>query len=272
MDARRHLLLAPPVSGVPTNESDALELQPLSHGKRREFYVRIGTGQRVFFAVAAICATMGAVALELTPAPASAYRLSLNDLDSFRLAHRDGYAPAPAPAAGKEAAISAKLVGMPFSAEIDSAARQTSLDPALVHALIYVESRYNPAARSPKGAIGLMQLMPDTASRYGVTRALHAPEANLRAGTRYLSELLTMFDNRLDLALAAYNAGENAVRRHGMRIPPYRETRDYVPAVLAAYNELKEDAPPPVPPRTDGFDYLPGTRLDPASLLVIRDR
>jgi len=101
---------------------------------------------------------------------------------------------------------------------------------------------------------------------------LHAPEANLRAGTRYLSELLTMFDNRLDLALAAYNAGENAVRRYGKRIPPYRETRDYVPAVLAAYNELKGDAPPPVPPRTAGIQYLPGTRLDPASLLVVRDR
>lgn len=230
-----------------------------------------GTCQRVFFFAAATCTAMGALAAESTIAPASAYRLSLVDADKFRFAHRDGYAPAPAPGEVKEAAISAKLVAMPFAAEIHGAARQTALDPALVHALIYVESRYNPAARSTKGAIGLMQLMPETASRYGVTRALHAPEANLRAGTRYLSELLTMFDNRLDLALAAYNAGENAVRRHGMRIPPYRETRDYVPAVLAVYNELKE-SPPPASPRTAGFHYLPGTRLGPASLQMARDR
>lgn len=232
----------------------------------------IRPGHRVIFVAAAICTAMGAVAAESVPAPVAAYRLSLVDEDRFRLAHRDGYAPVPDPGEVKEAAISAKLVAMPFAAEIHAAARLAALDPALVHALIYVESRYNPAARSPKGAIGLMQLMPGTASRYGVTRTLHAPEANLRAGTRYLSELLTMFDNRLDLALAAYNAGENAVRRHGMRIPPYRETRDYVPAVLAAYNELKEAPPPPALHRTAGFHYLPGTRLDPASLQMVRDR
>lgn len=231
----------------------------------------IGTSQRVIFVAAAICAALGAVAAESTTAPTPAYRLSLVDADQFRLAHRDGYAPAPAPGEVKEAAISAKLAAMPFAVEIHSAARQTALDPALVHALIYVESRYNPAARSTKGAIGLMQLMPETALRYGATRALHAPETNLRAGTRYLSELMTMFDNRLDLALAAYNAGENAVRRHGMRIPPYRETRDYVPAVLAIYNKLKE-SPLPASPRTAGFHYLPGTRLGPASLQMARDR
>jgi len=228
--------------------------------------------QWVIFVAAAICAAMSAVASESAPVPAAAYRLSLIDEDRFRLAHRDGYAPAPAPGEVKEAAISAKLVAMPFAAEINSAARQAALDPALVHALIYVESRYNPAARSQKGAIGLMQLMPGTASRYGVTRTLQEPEANLRAGTRYLSELLTMFDNRLDLALAAYNAGENAVRRHGMRIPPYRETRDYVPAVLAAYNELKEASPSPALHRAAGFHYLPGTRLDPSSLRMVRDQ
>ena len=214
---------------------------------------------------------MGAVAAESTTAHAPAYRLSLIDGDQFRFVHREGYTPAPATGEVKEAAISAKLAAMPFAVEIHSAARQTALDSALVHALIYVESRYNPSARSPKGAIGLMQLMPETALRYGVTRALHAPEANLRAGTRYLSDLMTMFDNRLDLALAAYNAGENAVRRHGMRIPPYRETRDYVPAVLAVYNELKEP-PPPVSPRTAGFHYLSGTRLEPASSQMPRDR
>ena len=231
----------------------------------------LGTCQRIIFAAAATCTAWGVVAAESTMAPAPAYRLSLVDADQFRFAQRDGYAPAPAPSEVKETANSANLAALPFAAEVHSAAQQAALDPALVHALIHVESRHNPAARSTKGAIGLMQLMPGTALRYGVTRALHAPEANLRAGTRYLSELMTMFDNRLDLALAAYNAGENAVRRHGMRIPPYRETRDYVPAVLAVYNELKE-SPHPASPRIAGFHYLPGTRLDPASPRMARDR
>ena len=174
---------------------------------------------------------------------------------------------APALQADKDMAIPAQLADMPFAAEIQRASRQAALDPALVHALIYVESRYNPVARSPKGAIGLMQLMPETARRYGVTKAVHALEANLRAGTHYLSDLITLFDNRIDLALAAYNAGENAVLRHGMRIPPYRETRDYVPAVLARYRELKEAEP--APGRVN-VTYLPGTRLDPESLRAVK--
>jgi len=215
--------------------------------------------QRIVFVAAAICTAMGAAAVEPTTNAAPAYRLNLADADQFRFPHRDGYAPAPEPGDVKEAAMPAKLAAMPFAAEIHSAARRAALDPALVHALIYVESRHNPAARSTKGAIGLMQLMPETALRYGVTRAVHAPDANLRAGTRYLSELMTMFDNRLDLALAAYNAGENAVRRHGMQIPPYRETRDYVPAVLAKYRELKEPAPSPA---RVSIIYLPGTTLE----------
>jgi soluble lytic murein transglycosylase-like protein len=112
-----------------------------------------------------------------------------------------------------------------------------------------------------------MQLMPETARRYGVTKAVYAPEANLRAGANYLSYLITFFDNRIDLALAAYNAGENAVVRHGMRIPPYRETRDYVPAVLARYRELKEAEPAP---ERVSVTYLPGTRLDPESLRMVK--
>ena len=199
-----------------------------------------------------------------------AYRLSSEGAEQFRFVARDAYLPAGAQAKD-EPPIPAHLAEMPFASQIDSAARRAALDPALVHALIYVESRYNPAARSPKGAIGLMQLMPDTALRYGLAKAVHVPEANLRVGTRYLSDLMTMFDNRLDLALAAYNAGENAVLRHGMRIPPYRETRDYVPAVLARYRALSEAAPVPVPARIS-VTYLPGTRLDPASLGAYRAR
>jgi soluble lytic murein transglycosylase-like protein len=144
---------------------------------------------------------------------------------------------------------------------IDDAAREAALEPALVHAVISVESGYNAAARSPKGAIGLMQVMPETASRYGVRDAARSPQANLKAGTLYLSDLMQLFENRLDLVLAAYNAGENAVLRYGQRIPPYRETQLYVPAVLARYFEWRESLPVAVaaPPR---IQYMPGTVLD----------
>lgn len=121
---------------------------------------------------------------------------------------------------------------------IEAAAQAAALDPALLHAVVMVESGYNPAARSPKGAQGLMQLMPDTARRFGTTDP-YDPAQNLRGGARYLARLLAEFDGELSLALAAYNAGENAVRRHGGRIPPYAETQRYVPAVLARYSYLR---------------------------------
>jgi len=204
----------------------------------------------------------GVVATVFAAGPDSAtppmYRLSGEGAEQFRFVAREDYLPVGA-LAKAGAAVPANLAELPFAKQIDSAARQAALDPALVHAVIYIESRYNPAARSPKGAVGLMQLMPETALRYGVDKAVHAPEANLRAGTRYLSDLINLFESRLDLALAAYNAGENAVIRHGMHVPPYRETRHYVPAVLAKYRELKVDS---VPERAR-ISYLPGTRLDP---------
>ena len=117
---------------------------------------------------------------------------------------------------------------------IEHAARQTGLDPALIQAVAQVESAFNPHAESPKGALGLMQLMPATAQRYGVTNPLD-PAANLLGGARYLSDLLRLFNDDLELALAAYNAGENAVMKYDKQIPPYRETRAYVPRVLARY-------------------------------------
>jgi len=226
----------------------------------------------LFFFAIFTCAGMGAIAAETEPVAAPAYRLTIGSPDAFRLKGSEMYVPTPAPV--KPPPIPAHLADKPYAVQIDSAARQAALDPALVHALIYVESRYNPAARSPKGAIGLMQLMPDTALRYGVTKAVHAPEANLRAGTRYLSDLMTMFDNRVDLALAAYNAGENAVLRYGLRIPPYRETREYVPAVLARYRDLQGPPPAPAPAAASRvrIEYLPGTRLDPESLGAAQER
>lgn len=117
---------------------------------------------------------------------------------------------------------------------VEAVARETRLDPRLLHAVIATESGYNPAALSPKGAQGLMQLMPATARRYGVANAFE-PRNNILGGARYLADLMTMFDQDVQLALAAYNAGEQAVIRHGRRIPPYRETSAYVPRVLDYY-------------------------------------
>jgi len=114
---------------------------------------------------------------------------------------------------------------------VAEAAQTYRVDAALLHAVISAESGYNPAAVSRKGAAGLMQLMPETARRYGVENSFD-PAQNIRGGAQYLGYLLQLFGNNTELALAAYNAGENAVIRHGYSIPPYRETLGYVPKVL----------------------------------------
>ncbi|MFZ5510063.1 MAG: lytic transglycosylase domain-containing protein [Pseudomonadota bacterium] len=121
-----------------------------------------------------------------------------------------------------------------FAPLIGAVASESRIDPALLHAVVSAESAYNVQAVSRKGAKGLMQLMPATARRYGVTDPFD-PLQNLRAGATYLGDLLQLFQDDLSLALAAYNAGENAVIRHGYRVPPYRETRSYVPRVLELY-------------------------------------
>ncbi len=114
----------------------------------------------------------------------------------------------------------------------DTASRYR-LHPELLHAVVQTESAYNPEAVSSAGAAGLMQLMPDTARRYGV-RDVWDPKQNVVGGASYLRDLLDMFDNDLRLALAAYNAGENAVLRYGNQIPPYAETQDYVRKVIGS--------------------------------------
>jgi soluble lytic murein transglycosylase-like protein len=114
---------------------------------------------------------------------------------------------------------------------IERVANEQRLRPALIHAVIRAESAYQADAVSSKGAVGLMQLMPATAERFGVTDR-RDPEQNLRGGTIYLRQLIDLFDRDLRLALAAYNAGENAVIRHGRQIPPYPETQNYVRKVL----------------------------------------
>ena len=105
--------------------------------------------------------------------------------------------------------------------------RTHGVRPDLVRAVMQVESGFNPYARSPKGAMGLMQLMPATAKQYGVRNAFN-PIENVRAGVAYLRELLDRYQNNEELALAAYNAGPGAVDKHGQTVPPYRETRSYV--------------------------------------------
>lgn len=120
---------------------------------------------------------------------------------------------------------------------IEAAASANTVNPALIRALIVVESGFNPRALSKRGAVGLMQLLPATARRYGVSD-IYDPAQNIRAGTHYLSDLITMYDSNTELALAAYNAGEAAVAKYGGRIPPFKETREYVPSVLKMYRAL----------------------------------
>ncbi|MGH8511838.1 MAG: transglycosylase SLT domain-containing protein [Gammaproteobacteria bacterium] len=125
-----------------------------------------------------------------------------------------------------------------YAPAIAQAALRYKLPHALLHAVIKAESAYNPTAVSRAGAVGLMQLMPGTALRYGVSNRKD-PIANLSGGSRYLRDLMGMFKNNLVLALAAYNAGENAVIRYGRKIPPYRETQTYVRRVLQYYKQYQ---------------------------------
>jgi soluble lytic murein transglycosylase-like protein len=122
--------------------------------------------------------------------------------------------------------------GQVFDSLVQEHATRHAIRPELVRAVIQVESGFNPQARSPKGAMGLMQLMPATAAQLGVENPFD-PAENIRGGTAYLRQLLDRFDGDEELALAAYNAGPGAVDRYGRRIPPYRETQDYVKKVGA---------------------------------------
>ncbi|HKJ51955.1 MAG TPA: lytic transglycosylase domain-containing protein [Gammaproteobacteria bacterium] len=123
-----------------------------------------------------------------------------------------------------------------FAGKIAEVASRFEVPEALIHAVVAIESAYDPDAISRAGAVGLMQLMPATAKRYGVANRRN-PSANLAGGTRYLKDLLARFDSDLELALAGYNAGENAVKKFGNRIPPFDETQNYVRKVLQLYTE-----------------------------------
>ena len=141
----------------------------------------------------------------------------------------------------------------PFDDIIDTHAELNALRPALVRAVVMAESAFDPSARSPKGAVGLMQLMPDTARQFGVANPFD-PEDNIRAGTAYLRQLLDRYGNDEALALAAYNAGPGAVDRHGQSVPPYRETQHYVARVSAMAGEATRTGQTAIFRRTEQID------------------
>ncbi len=143
-----------------------------------------------------------------------------------------------------------------YASLIETHARANGLDPALVKAVIAVESSFDPVALSARGAIGLMQIIPETGARYGlvpddrrdVEAKLRDPATNVRIGTRYLRDLLARFGNDVSLALAAYNAGEGNVVSRANTVPPFAETRDYVRLVRQVYALYRPPATPPVRP------------------------
>jgi hypothetical protein len=140
--------------------------------------------------------------------------------------------PAPVATTGQLSALDPGLLEQtPYGAIIAAVSQAHGVDPMLVRALIQVESNYRPRARSHKGAMGLMQLMPATARQYKV-RNPYDPTANISAGVKHLKGLLDRMDGAVELALAAYNAGEGAVKKF-KGIPPYRETRNYVSKILS---------------------------------------
>jgi soluble lytic murein transglycosylase-like protein len=139
----------------------------------------------------------------------------------------------------------ATVPASPYDPFIEKVAAENGLDPSLIRAVAAVESGFDPRAVSPKGARGVMQFMPSTARRYGVTD-LHDPYQSIRAGAEHLRDLLDEFDGDVGLALAAYNAGAGAVRRHG-GVPAYRETQDYVRKVQEKMGSRKK-APRRAPP------------------------
>jgi soluble lytic murein transglycosylase-like protein len=140
------------------------------------------------------------------------------------------------------------IVKAPYRELVEAAAARYKVDADLITSVIAVESNFDPKALSPKNARGLMQLLPETAERLGVQN-IYDPQENIDAGTRYLRELLQMYNNDLALALAAYNAGPERVRQYG-RVPPFEETLSYVRRVKRSYEKTKSkaSAKKPAPP------------------------
>lgn len=190
--------------------------------------------------------------------------------ERYKLFMKDGAQPKGLPAAGGEAIdlerhkLYRYVVNHPNIARLEPViapiARAQNVDPALVKAVMAVESGFNAGAVSPKGAIGLMQVIPDTGMRFGVSadasrtveQKLADPRTNISAGVRYLRWLMELYPNNLELVLAAYNAGEGAVQRYNNQIPPYPETRQYVSTVLQFYRVYQPQGPHAVRVAADG--------------------
>jgi soluble lytic murein transglycosylase-like protein len=195
---------------------------------------------------------MTAVAFSASAAPAFADIFSFKDERGvvhftnitpsdkrFKMVRREANNPAVLPvSSGSPGYMPSQASIQRFASLIEASAKFHGVDSALVHAVISAESGYNPGALSKAGARGLMQLMPATAQRYGVNNIMD-PQENINGGVKYLRDLLQMFQGNMELAVAAYNAGENAVIRHGHKIPPYAETVNYVPKVLGFYNKFR---------------------------------
>jgi soluble lytic murein transglycosylase-like protein len=151
-----------------------------------------------------------------------------------------------------------------YDSLLNQAALEFSLEPALLKAIMAAESGFNPTAVSPKGAVGLMQLMPATAERYGLTgdarrsidQKLTDPKTNIRLGARYLRDLRRLFPGKPELVIASYNAGEGAVQKYRNTVPPYAETRNYVQLVRQFYQLYL-----PASPETHHNDAVPGRRV-----------
>ncbi len=185
-----------------------------------------------------------------------------------------GLAERALPATPAQSRLLAYLAQSPGYLAVQShladAALTHGIDPHLLKALIVAESGFDAQAVSPKGAVGLMQLIVPTAERYGVKadrqasvrQKLTDPRTNLRAGTLYLRDLLALFPGRLDLALAAYNAGEGAVQRAGNRVPNYPETQNYVKTVLQLYAHLQPLARLAAPALPSAVQAAPRVRLE----------
>ena len=185
------------------------------------------------------------------------YQLFYRGGQSFDTSQRLA-SPQPAAAGGAPPRLLAYIEQAPGYLQVRRHLREASsaqgIDYELLQALIATESGFDVDAVSPKGAIGLMQVLPATAQRYGLAgdrkrtldQKLADPRTNIRTGSRYLSDLIRLFPGQLELALAAYNAGEGAVQRAGNRIPNYRETRTYVKTVMQLYTLLKPTASPQV--------------------------
>jgi soluble lytic murein transglycosylase-like protein len=151
---------------------------------------------------------------------------------SYGVAKTSGTGPSTGLVAAPSTVLAASRRAAQYDDLIAEHATRHALSPDFVRAVIQAESAFNPFARSPKGAMGLMQLMPATAAEYRVLNAYN-PAENIRAGVAYLKSLLTRFNDDVSLALAAYNAGPNAVEKYGRSVPPYKETRQYVSRIRA---------------------------------------